>query len=79
MDRFGALSVWILAKTERIKPTDLQDQRRSVQKVEKGGNMVDWQDYEEDYEPVTIWDYIGLIWLATAVSAMVFGLIWIAV
>ena len=79
MDRFGALSVWILAKTERIKPTDLQDQRRSVQKVEKGGNMVDWQDYEEDYEPVTIWSYIGLIWLATAVVGMVFGLIWIAV
>ena len=79
MDRFGTLPVWILAKTERIKPTDLQDQRRSVQKVEKGGNMVDWQDYEEDYEPVTIWSYIGLIWLATAVVAMVFGLIWIAV
>lgn len=40
--------------------------------------MVNWKDYEEDYEPVTIWDYIGLIWLATAVVGMAFGLIWIA-
>lgn len=79
MDRFGALPVWILAKKEGFKSPDLQDQRSGVPEVEERGNMVNWQDYEEDYEPVTIWDYIGLVWLMTAVVGMVFGLIWIAV
>lgn len=43
--------------------------------MEKGGNMVMW----EDYEPVTIWTYVGLVWLIAAVVAMVSCLIWIAV
>lgn len=75
MDCFGALPVRVLDQKERIVAPDLQDQRRSVQKMEKGGNLVMW----EDYEPITIWSYVGLIWLIAAVVAMVSCLIWIAV
>ena len=37
--------------------------------------MEKWEDFEE----VTVWSWIGLVFMAIAVVAMVFGLIWIAV
>jgi len=34
--------------------------------------MEEWRDYEE----VTVWDYVGLVFMATATSAMAFLLVW---
>ena len=37
--------------------------------------MEKWEDFEE----VTVWSWIGLVFMATAVIAMACGLIWIAI